>query len=181
MMQSMLAQVSFATSLGRCAVRWTERGIAAVSLPGGSAPEIARLDEIAPLASGLVMPLAVRSAIDGMIALLAGELRHLREVIVDERGLDAFRRDVYAATRLIDPASTASYGQIARTIGRPDAARDVGVALARNPFPIVVPCHRVLAANGALTGFSAPGGIVTKRRLLQLEGAPGFGQLPLFG
>jgi methylated-DNA-[protein]-cysteine S-methyltransferase len=74
-----------------------------------------------------------------------------------------------------------SYGQVAQAIGQPDAARDVGAALARNPTPVIVPCHRVVAANGTLLGFSAPGGIETKRRMLQLEGAPGFGQQVLFG
>ena len=67
-----------------------------------------------------------------------------------------------------------------RSIGRPDGARDVGVALASNPTPIIVPCHRVVAASGALTGFSAPGGLATKRRMLELEGAPGYGQQTLF-
>ena len=78
-------------------------------------------------------------------------------------------------------ATTRSYGEVARSIGRPDGARDVGAALAANPTPIIVPCHRVVAANGALTGFSAPGGLATKRRMLELEGAPGFGQQVLFG
>ena len=97
------------------------------------------------------------------------------------RGIDDFRRAVYAATRQIPPGSTRTYGQIARAIDWPDAARDVGVALSRNPTPIIVPCHRVVAASGALTGFSAPGGLETKRRMLELEGAPGYGQLSLFG
>ncbi len=87
---------------------------------------------------------------------------------------------VYAATREIAPGSTASYGEVARAIGEPRAAREVGVALAQNPFPIIVPCHRVLAATGALHGFSAPGGIATKRRMLEIEGAPGFTQEALF-
>ena len=100
---------------------------------------------------------------------------------LDEAGLDDFRRAVYAATREIAPGRTRSYGEIARAIGRPDAARDVGVALSRNRYPIIVPCHRVVAANGALTGFSAPGGLDTKRRMLELEGAPGYGQQVLFG
>ena len=77
--------------------------------------------------------------------------------------------------------STVTYGDIAREIGRPDGARDVGAALASNPFPIVVPCHRVVGANGKLTGFSAPGGLATKRRMLELEGTPGYGQQTLFG
>ena len=84
------------------------------------------------------------------------------------------------ATRTIRPGSIATYGEIARTIGQADGARDVGAALARNPFPIVVPCHRVVGAKGKLTGFSAPGGLETKRRMLELEGAPGYGQQTLF-
>src|SRR4029453_10295702 len=91
--------------------------------------------------------------------------------------------EVYAATRAIPAGSTATYGEIARAIGRtnPEAAREVGAALARNPTPIIVPCHRVVGANGKLTGFSAPGGLATKRRMLQLEGAPGYGQECLLG
>jgi methylated-DNA-[protein]-cysteine S-methyltransferase len=108
-------------------------------------------------------------------------VRDLGEIPLDQRGVDAFRRAVYAATRQIPPGRTETYGGIARAIGQPEAARDVGAALARNPTPIIVPCHRVVAANGALTGFSAPGGLATKRRMLELEGAPGYGQQTLFG
>ena len=87
---------------------------------------------------------------------------------------------MYAATRAVGPGSTATYGEIARAIGDPGAARAVGAALGANPFPIVVPCHRVLAAGGALHGFSAPGGVATKRRMLELERVPGFAQQALF-
>jgi methylated-DNA-[protein]-cysteine S-methyltransferase len=127
------------------------------------------------------VPDAVRAAIDGIVAVLDGASIDLRSVRLDERGIDPFRRAVYAATRMIPAGSTVTYGEIAQRIGRPDAARDVGSALARNPFPIVVPCHRVLGAGGKLTGFSAPGGLATKRRMLELEGAPGYGQQVLFG
>jgi methylated-DNA-[protein]-cysteine S-methyltransferase len=167
--------VTFDTELGRCAVRWTEVGISGVLLPtvgGRSGP---RLEDGAPV------PPFVREAIDGMVAIMAGEPRDLRDVVLDDRGVDPFRRTVYAATREIAPGTTRSYGEVARAIGYPAGAREVGAALARNPFPIVVPCHRVVAANGALTGFSAPGGLATKRRMLQLEGAPGYGQQALFG
>jgi methylated-DNA-[protein]-cysteine S-methyltransferase len=122
----------------------------------------------------------VREAIAGIVALLAGERRDLREVALDERGLGDFDRAVYAATRTIGPGATASYGEIARAVGERGDARAVGGALGRNPFPIVVPCHRVLAADGSLHGFSAPGGIATKRRMLAIEGAPGFAQVALF-
>jgi methylated-DNA-[protein]-cysteine S-methyltransferase len=166
---------TFDTALGRCGVRWTEAGVVGVLLPtprrstepGQDPPEDA--------------PAFVRRAIDGMTAVLAGEARGLDDIPLDERGIDEFRREVHAATRRIEPGTTRSYGEVARAIGRPDAAREVGAALARNPFPIIVPCHRVVAANGALTGFSAPGGLATKRRMLELEGAPGYGQQLLFG
>jgi methylated-DNA-[protein]-cysteine S-methyltransferase len=115
-----------------------------------------------------------------MVAVMAGLARDLRDVPIDDARVDPFRRAVYAATREIGPGTTRSYGEVARSIGYPDGARDVGAALARNPFPIIVPCHRVVAANGALTGFSAPGGLATKRRMLELEGAPGYGQQALF-
>ena len=166
---------TFDTSLGRCAVRWTEAGVSAVLLPrpdGRPAP--ARESDV---------PAVIRRAIDGMTAVLAGSPDDLRDVPLDDRAVDPFRRAVYAATRAIPPGATRSYGEIARAIGRsgPEAAREVGAALARNPTPIIVPCHRVVAADGKLTGFSAPGGLATKRRMLELEGAPGYGQQVLFG
>ncbi len=166
---------TFETALGRCAVRWSELGITRVLLPSR-----ASLQGPAGLPAEDLPPF-VRTAIEGMTAVMAGGPAALRGIPLDERDVDAFRRAVYAATREIEPGTTRSYGQVARAIGRPDAARDVGSALARNPYPIIVPCHRVVAANGALTGFSAPGGLATKRRMLELEGAPGYGQQVLFG
>jgi methylated-DNA-[protein]-cysteine S-methyltransferase len=174
MQQPTSSFASFDTALGRCAVRWSDSGIARVLLPlrpGRTGPALEDAGDV---------PEFVRRAIDGIVALMAGEPRDLRDIPLDERGIDRFRRAVRAATQQVPAGSTCSYGDIARAIGRPDAARDVGAALARNPFPIVVPCHRVVAADGALTGFSAPGGLATKRRMLELEGAPGFGQLRLF-
>jgi methylated-DNA-[protein]-cysteine S-methyltransferase len=170
-----LSTVAFETSLGTCALRWTNAGIASVRLPGDRTAGLPRIDD------GADVPDAVRAAITGIVAVLGGNAVDLGFAILDERGVDPFRRVVYAATRIIPPGTTATYGDIARAIGRPDAAREVGVALARNRWPIIVPCHRVLGANGKLTGFSAPGGLETKRRMLELEGAPGFGQQVLFG
>jgi methylated-DNA-[protein]-cysteine S-methyltransferase len=166
---------TFETALGRCAVRWTDSGIAGVLLPHRTGRPGPRIED------GSEVPSAVREAVDGMTAVLAGQPRDLRDIVLDESGVDPFRREVYGATREIPAGTTRSYGEVARAIGHPDAARDVGAALARNPFPIIVPCHRVVAANGALTGFSAPGGLETKRRMLELEGAPGYGQQLLFG
>jgi methylated-DNA-[protein]-cysteine S-methyltransferase len=167
--------VAFGTSLGICAVRWTDAGIASVRLPSPPTARIPRLDERAGV------PDPVRAAIAGIVAVLGGDPVDLNFVVLDDRGIDPFRRAVYAATRTIPPGATATYGEVARAIGLSGAARDVGAALARNPFPIVVPCHRILGATGKLTGFSAPGGLATKRRMLELEGAPGFGQQVLFG
>ena len=171
------AMVTFDTELGRCAVRWSDTGITGVLLPkSGGRPGPA-------FEQGVPLPRFVAEAIDGIVALMTGEARDLRSVALDEHGIDAWRREIHAATREIPAGTTRSYGEVARHIGRHDfeAARDVGAALARNPFPIIVPCHRVVAANGALTGFSGPGGLATKRRMLEFEGAPGYGQQVLFG
>ena len=167
--------LTFDTALGRCGIRWSEIGITGVLLP--SAATSGRLLRPEPA----VVPADVRNAIEGIQAVLEGKRRDLSDIPLDDRGIDPFCRRVYAATREIQPGTTATYGQVARAIGQPDDARDVGAALARNPTPVIVPCHRVVAANGALHGFSAPGGIETKRRMLELEGAPGFGQQVLFG
>ena len=171
------SMVTFETELGRCAVRWSDAGITGVLLPKAGGRAGPTVEE------GAAVPRFVADAIDGIQAVMAGQARDLRAVPLDERGVDTWRRTVYAATREIPAGSTRSYGEVARAIGRGDAeaARDVGAALARNPFPIIVPCHRVVSSNGALTGFSAPGGLATKRRMLELEGAPGYGQQVLFG
>ena len=169
--------VAFHTALGTCAVRWTPAGVASVRLPSARTESLPRLADLEADA----VPARVLAAIDAIVAVLAGEARDLGFVQLDEAGIEPLRRAVYAATRTVEPGRTATYGEIARAIGLPDGARDVGAALARNPFPIVVPCHRVVGANGKLTGFSAPGGLATKRRMLELEGAPGYGQRTLFG
>jgi methylated-DNA-[protein]-cysteine S-methyltransferase len=169
------AIVAFDTALGTCAVRWTDAGVASVRLPSARTAALPRLVDVGRV------PGSVQAAIDGIVAVLGGAALDLGFVTLDERAIDPFRRAVYAATRSIPPGSTVTYGAIATAIGRPDAARDVGAAVASNPFPIVVPCHRVVGANGKLTGFSAPGGLDTKRRMLELEGAPGYGQQTLFG
>ena len=165
--------LTFDTAIGTCGIAWGEAGITGVQLPGSS-----RLVQAATPPAGV--PDDVRAAAAAIVELLAGARVDLTGVVLDERGLDPFRRAVFTATRAVGPGRTASYGEIARTIGAPEAARAVGAALGSNPYPIVVPCHRILAADGALTGFSAPGGVVTKRRMLEIEGAPGFTQVALF-
>ena len=113
----------------------------------------------------------MKRAIDDVTALLHGEPRALDRVALDMEDVPEFNRRVYEVARTIPWGATLSYGEIARRLGDPAAARDVGQALGQNPFPIVVPCHRVLAAGGKWGGFSARGGVATKRRLLSIEAA----------
>jgi len=164
----------FKTAIGTCGVAWGEAGLTEVLLPRSRSLTGERHID------GNDVPDTVRHAVGAIVALLNGEPEDLLEVVLDERSLDEFRRRVYAATRAVGPGQTATYGEIARAIGAPGAARSVGAALGSNPFPLIVPCHRVLAADGSLHGFSAPGAITTKRRLLEIECAPGFTQEALF-
>ena len=124
-----------------------------------------------PAGSEAVPPPAVASAMADVVALLLGERRSIAADL-DMRGIPAFDRRVYEVALTIPPGETMTYGAVARALGEePMAARDVGRSLARNPFAPIVPCHRIVAANGRLGGYSAPGGASTKRRLLELEGA----------
>lgn len=164
----------FETAIGTCGLAWSEAGLTEVLLPRSRSLTGERCTNDGDV------PAAVRQAIGRIVALLEGERPDLRDITLDERALDDFRRRVYATTREVGPGQIATYGEIARAVGAPGAARAVGAALGQNPYPIVVPCHRVLAADGSLHGFSAPGGVTTKRRMLELEGAPGFTQEALF-
>ncbi|WP_228430515.1 methylated-DNA--[protein]-cysteine S-methyltransferase [Baekduia soli] len=160
----------FDTAIGACGIAWGPQGVTAVALPA-AAPAATRawLRRRSPEAVPGPAPEAVRAAIDAIRALLDGEPRDLREVVLDVGGLSPFDRDVYAAARDIVPGQTCTYGEIAARLGDPGAARAVGGALGRNPFPIVVPCHRVVAAGGRAGGFSAPGGRATKLAMLDIE------------
>jgi methylated-DNA-[protein]-cysteine S-methyltransferase len=162
----------FETPLGRCGIAWGERGIVGLQLPEARDAETrARLLARIPAASDGPPPPRIQRVLDAIAALLAGGDDDLSEAILDMDGVPAFHRRVYEAARAIPPGATLSYGEIAARIGSPGAARAVGQALGRNPFPIVVPCHRVLAANGKAGGFSANGGVATKLRMLALERA----------
>jgi O-6-methylguanine DNA methyltransferase len=162
----------FDTAIGRCGIAWGERGVAGVQLPEAGDPETrARMLHRFPAAGEAVPPPEVQRAIDGIVGLLRGEANDLSGVALDMEHVPAFHRRVYEVARTIPPGITLSYGGIAARLGASGAARAVGQALGRNPFPIVVPCHRVLAAGGKIGGFSAEGGITTKRRMLAIEGA----------
>jgi methylated-DNA-[protein]-cysteine S-methyltransferase len=172
----------FDTAIGPCGIAWNGRGVAGVQLPEGSAHETrARLRRRFPEGREAPPPAAVQRAIEGVVGLLRGESCALDTVTLDMDGVPAFHQRVYAVARTIPPGTTLSYGEVAARMGEPGAARDVGQALGQNPFPIIVPCHRVLAANGKVGGFSARGGVRTKLRLISSERAGGHGALPLFG
>jgi methylated-DNA-[protein]-cysteine S-methyltransferase len=162
----------FDTALGWCAIAWSGRGVTSVWLPEQTDHQTrGRVAHRFPQALESTPPPFVAHAIDGIVALLAGERRDLTDVPLDLDSSPEFHRRVYEVTRTITPGMTLSYGEIASRVGEPDAARAVGQALGRNPIPIIVPCHRVLAADGGTGGFSAPGGTATKLQLLAIEGA----------
>jgi methylated-DNA-[protein]-cysteine S-methyltransferase len=162
----------FETALGRCGIAWNDRAVSGVFLPESTDRQTrARVLRRFPDAAESAPPEEVRAAVDGIAALLGGERRDLSAVPLDLDGVPDFHRRVYEIARTIPPGRTLTYGEIARRLGDPLQARAVGQALGQNPFPIVVPCHRVLAAGGRTGGFSAPGGTGTKLRLLEIEGA----------
>lgn len=171
----------FDTAIGQCGLAWGERGVTGVQLPEADAAATrARLRRRFPASIEGPAPADARAAIDGIVALLDGQRSDLTGVVLDLRGVLEFHRRVYAVARTILCGRTLSYGEVANRLGDPGAARAVGQALGRNPFPVIVPCHRVLAADGRLGGFSAGGGTATKRRMLEIEGAPASGGRPLF-
>jgi methylated-DNA-[protein]-cysteine S-methyltransferase len=162
----------FDTAVGRCAVAWSERGILGVQLPESSEHQtLARMLKRFPRARETQPTADIQSAIDGIAALLRGEPSDLPAIALDLAGVPVFNRRVYEVARTIPPGATLTYGDIAARLGTPGSARAVGQALGRNPFPIIVPCHRVVAAGGKIGGFSAKGGTATKLRLLSLERA----------
>lgn len=177
----------FDTAIGPVGVAWGARGLVAVQLPEATREATARrlarrsapFPEVPP-ASGTLPPPPVQQAIDAMTRLLVGEKADLQGVALELDSVPEFDRRVYEIARTIPPGETLTYGAIATRLGQPGAAREVGQALGRNPFPLVVPCHRVVAAGGKLGGFSAAQGAITKRRLLAIEGGFTQGTLPLF-
>lgn len=161
----------FATAIGRCAIVWRARGIACVQLPEANAQTTrARVLQRFPGAREAAPPPEVFRAQDAIVALLRGEPGDLSSVPLDMDLLPPFHRRVYEAARSIPRGATMTYGALAARIGAAGAARAVGQALARNPFAIIVPCHRVVAVGGRTGGFSANGGTATKLRLLAIEG-----------
>ncbi len=175
----------FETSIGACGIVWSERGIKAARLPEPDAEAMrAQLMRRFPNAIEAAPPTVIQKAIDDIVALLNGERCDFADVTLDDDDVPDFNKRVYTIARAIPPGETLTYGEVAEKLGDKALARAVGVALGQNPFPPIVPCHRILAASGKTGGFSAPGGVTTKLRMLTIEkAAPGgptlFDALPL--
>ena len=162
----------FNTAIGRCGVAWGEAGIVGVQLP--EAREIdtrRRLFHLYPDAHEMRPTADVEQAIEGMAALLRGEPADLSDVGLDMNALRPFHQRIYAFTRTIPRGETLTYGEVAAKLRVTGSVRSVAQALACNPFVIIVPCHRVLEAGGYADKISPHGGVISKRRLLSLEGA----------
>jgi methylated-DNA-[protein]-cysteine S-methyltransferase len=176
----------FPTALGACGIAWFGDTVLATHLPERSeAATAARFTARMRSAVEDKPPPPIQRVITSIAALLDGEQIDLSFVACEFGRVDAFAAKVYEITRTIPPGETRTYGEIALLLGDKLLAQNVGRALGRNHLPIIVPCHRVIGANGRLTGFSAAGGVETKLRMLAIEGArvgtsPGlFGDLPL--
>jgi methylated-DNA-[protein]-cysteine S-methyltransferase len=177
----------FATPLGRCALVWRGDAIVGASLPESDDSAMRR--SLARRFPGVVEaepPSLVRAAAERIVRHFSGERQDFSDLPLDLSAGSSFEQAVWRAALAIPCGETRTYGDLARTVGQPGAAQAVGTALGRNPVPILVPCHRILAGAGRSGGFSAPGGVATKFRILEIEGArlPGeeaglFEALPL--
>ena len=166
------AYTIFDTAIGRCGVVWGEAGILAVQLPEARELETRRrILKLYPDARETRPSPNVQGAIEGMTALLRGEASDLSAVRLDMAGFHVFEQRVYEVTRRIPRGETLTYDELAVKMGAPSTARPVARAIARNPFVVIVPCHRVLERGGYADAMSPYGGLISKRRLLSIEGA----------
>lgn len=162
----------FDTAFGTCAIAWSEAGLTRLQLPERTRAETEariRCDGAEP--SGMPLPAFAAEALSALQIYFSGTPVSLDALRLDESFVSTFNVAIYRALRAVPRGTTVTYGDLARQVGQPGAARAVGVAMGRNPWPVIVPCHRVLARGGKMGGFSAPGGTATKERLLALEGA----------
>ena len=165
----------FETAVGDCGIAWSDRGVSGFQLPEGDAAATRRrMQTRFSGAQETTPPPQVQQSIDAIVSLMRGDRTDLMFVPLDMDGLPEFHQRVYEVARTIRPGETITYGDIATRLGDPGSARAVGQALGRNPFAVIVPCHRVVAAGGKTGGFSASGGAATKLRLLAIEGAQLF-------
>jgi methylated-DNA-[protein]-cysteine S-methyltransferase len=169
---AMTRYCTFETAAGFCAIAWSELGVVRFQLPASSAESAERrLLRRAPEATPGEPLGEISAAIVAAKRYFAGEETDFSGVRLDLGDKDRLFTQIYEAARRIPWGQTTTYGALAKDIGAgPEVARDVGAAMAQNPVPPIVPCHRVLAAGGKVGGFSAPGGAATKIRMLELEG-----------
>jgi methylated-DNA-[protein]-cysteine S-methyltransferase len=171
----------FDTPIGTCSLVWKDGLIVGLRLPEESETTTrTRIKRRWPGAEEQTPPPAMQVVIDRVLALLAGEAIDLSDVPLDFGDAPEFHQRIYAVARTIPPGQTMTYGEIARRLGAPHESREVGQAMGKNPVAIIMPCHRVLGADGKMGGFSANGGVATKRRILEIEGAAALGAGPLF-
>lgn len=164
----------FDTMIGRCGIAWASGGILGVQLPEAREIETRRrLYQLYPEAREQRPPPNVEVAIEGIVALMRGQPGDLSDVTLDVSGIHAFNLRVYRLAQAIPRGETRTYGEIAAGLGASGAVHSVAQALARNPFVIIVPCHRVLEAGSYADRMSPHGGSISKRRLLSIEGARG--------
>lgn len=161
----------FETAMGVCGIAWTDTGITRLQLPEKDAQ--ATEGQMTGYERCQVAPAWVREAVDRIKEHLETGRGDLTSIPLDMRNISPFFRKVYEAARKIKPGAAMTYGELASICGSGGAARAVGQAMARNPFALIVPCHRVLSSGGKIGGFSAHGGTQTKRRLLTCEGFTG--------
>jgi methylated-DNA-[protein]-cysteine S-methyltransferase len=161
----------FDTGIGRCGVAWGYSGVIGVQLPEAREIETRkRLFQLYPDARELRAPMNVEIAIEAITALLRGQAADFSDVTLDMTGIHVFNRRVYELTRAIPRGETRTYGDVAARLGAPGAVNSVAQAISKNPFMIIVPCHRVLEAGGYADKISPHGGTISKRRLLSIEG-----------
>jgi methylated-DNA-[protein]-cysteine S-methyltransferase len=165
---------TFDTGIGRCGIVWNDAGVVGVHLPLAREIETRRrLFQLYPDAREQRPPADIEAAIEGIAALLRGEPADLSDVTLDLNGISYFNARVYAVVRGIPRGETITYGEIAAKLRLSGGTHAVAQALARNPFVIIVPCHRVLEAGGYADRMSPHGGVISKRRLLSIDGARG--------
>jgi len=175
------AYTIFDTGIGRCGIAWGADGIVGVQLPEAREIETRkRLFQLYPDAREIRPPPNVELAIEGIVALLRGAGGDFSDVTLDMGGIHVFNQRVYQITRAIPRGETRTYGEIAARLGAPGTAHSVARAIARNPFVIIVPCHRVLDAGGYADEISRHGGVISRRRLLSIEGVGNPGRKTLF-
>jgi len=171
----------FDTGIGRCGIVWSDAGVVGVHLPEAREIETRRrLFQSYPDAREMRAPLSVEIAIEGMVALLRGQPADLADIVLDMNGIPHFNQRVYEITRGIPWSETRTYGEVAAALRASGAAHSVAQAIGKNPFMLIVPCHRVLEAGGYADRISPNGGSISKRRLLSIEGALSPGSKTLF-